>query len=79
MKKTRQYTHQQVSSSALWVLENGTTPVDAGVFRVGENGGVRVEFKARSPIKIAGKFAVTEEVRGGAAAPTIKNMVLAGN
>ena len=62
----------------LWVLENGTTPVDAGVFRVDENGGVRVEFKAKQPIKIAGKFAVTEEARGGAASPTIKNMVLVG-
>jgi anti-sigma-K factor RskA len=63
----------------LWVLENGTTPVDAGVFRVDENGRVRVEFKAKLPIKVAGRFAVTEEVRGGVASPTIKNMVLASN
>jgi len=63
----------------LWVLENGTTPVDAGVFRVDENGGARVEFKARLPIKVAGRFAVTQEVRGGVASPTIKNMVLASN
>ena len=62
----------------LWVLENGTTPVDAGVFRVDADGGVRVEFKTRQPIKVAGKFAVTEEARGGVASPTIKNMVLAG-
>ena len=63
----------------LWVLDNGTTPVDAGVFHVDESGGVRVEFKAKLPVKIAGRFAVTEEVKGGVAAPTIKNMVLASN
>jgi anti-sigma-K factor RskA len=63
----------------LWVLDNGTTPVDAGVFHVDENGGVRVEFTAKLPVKIAGRFAVTEEVKGGVAAPTIKNMVLASN
>jgi anti-sigma-K factor RskA len=62
----------------LWVLDNGTTPVDAGVFRVDENGNVRLDFKARLPIKIAGKFAVTEEARGGVASPTLKNMVLLG-
>lgn len=62
----------------LWVLENGTTPVDAGVFRVDASGGVRLDFKARQPIRIAGKFAVTEEALGGVAAPTIKNMVLVG-
>jgi anti-sigma-K factor RskA len=63
----------------LWVLDNGTTPVDAGVFHVDANGGVRVEFKARLPIKDAGKFAVTEETKGGVASPTIANMVLASN
>jgi anti-sigma-K factor RskA len=63
----------------LWVLDNGTTPVDAGVFRVDENGGVRVDFKAKQTIKVPAKFAVTEEVRGGVASPTIKNMVLASN
>jgi anti-sigma-K factor RskA len=63
----------------LWVLDNGTTPVDAGVFHVDENGGVRVDFKTKLQIKIAGKFAVTEEVKGGVASPTIKNMVLASN
>ena len=62
----------------LWVLDNGTTPVDAGVFRVDDKGNVRVEFKAKTPIKVAGKFAVTEEAKGGVASPTLKNMVLAG-
>jgi anti-sigma-K factor RskA len=62
----------------LWVLDNGTTPVDAGVFRVNEDGSLRVEFKAKAAIKVAGKFAVTEEVSGGVASPTLKNMVLLG-
>jgi anti-sigma-K factor RskA len=63
----------------LWVLDNGTTPVDAGVFHVDKTGGGRVDFKTKQPIKIAGRFAVTEEVRGGVASPTLKNMVLASN
>jgi anti-sigma-K factor RskA len=62
----------------LWVLDNGTTPVDAGVFRVDEAGNVRMEFKTKSLIKVAGKFAVTEEAKGGVASPTLKNMVLIG-
>jgi anti-sigma-K factor RskA len=62
----------------LWVLDNGTTPVDAGVFHVNEGGNVRVDFKAKLPIQLAGKFAVTQEVKGGAAAPTLKDMVLIG-
>ena len=44
----------------LWVLDNGTKPVDAGVFHVDANGGVRIEFKAKAPIQNAGKFAVTD-------------------
>jgi anti-sigma-K factor RskA len=63
----------------LWVLDNGTTPVDAGVFQVDENGSVRLDFKTKQLIKVPGRFAVTEEVRGGVASPTIKNMVLASN
>jgi anti-sigma-K factor RskA len=63
----------------LWVLDNGTTPVDAGVFHVDENGRVRVDFRTKLPVKVAGKFAVTEEIKGGVASPTIKNMVLASN
>jgi len=60
----------------LWVLDQGTTPVDAGVFHVDENGNVRVEYRTKLPIKTAGRFAVTEEVKGS---PTIKNMILASN
>lgn len=62
----------------LWVLDNGTTPVDAGVFRVDESGNVRVEFKTKLLIKVAGKFAVTEEARGGVVSPTLKNLVMLG-
>jgi anti-sigma-K factor RskA len=63
----------------LWVLDNGTTPVNAGVFHVDENGRVRVNFKTKLSIKVAGKFAVTEEIKGGVTSPTLKNMVLASN
>jgi anti-sigma-K factor RskA len=62
----------------LWVLDNGTLPVDAGVFQVNGTGGGRVEFKVKHMIKVAGKFAVTEEVKGGVSSPTLKNMVLLG-
>lgn len=61
----------------LWVLDNGTTPVDAGVFHVDQAGSGRVEFKAKHLITVAGKFAVTEEVKGGVASPTLADLVLA--
>jgi anti-sigma-K factor RskA len=63
----------------LWVLDNSTTPVSAGVFQVNADGTARVDFKAGQRIQVAGKFAVTEEPKGGVASPTIKNMVLASN
>ena len=63
----------------LWVLDNGTTPVSAGVFNVNGDGVVRLDFKAQQPIQVAGKFAVTEEIKGGVASPTINNMILASN
>jgi anti-sigma-K factor RskA len=63
----------------LWVIDpKYKMPVDAGVFQVDEKGNVRVTFKAKAPIEIAQKFAVTEEIKGGVAIPTLKNMVLAG-
>jgi hypothetical protein len=37
-----------------------------------------VNFKPRRPIQNANQFAVTEEIKGGAAVPTLKAMVLAG-
>jgi anti-sigma-K factor RskA len=64
----------------LWVIDpQYKTPVNAGVFQVDDNGNVRLEFKARATIGTAKQFAVTEEIKGGVATPTLKNMVLAGN
>ena len=37
------------------------------------------EFKPSRLIKTAGKFAVTEEVKGGVSSPTLSSMVLASN
>jgi anti-sigma-K factor RskA len=63
----------------LWVIDENKTPVAAGVFQVDANGKIRMDFKPSRLIKTAGVFAVTEEIKGGVAAPTMKNMVLAGN
>jgi anti-sigma-K factor RskA len=63
----------------LWVIDETQTPVAAGVFHVDENGKIRMDFKPSRLIKTAGTFAVTEEVKGGVASPTMANMVLAGN
>lgn len=60
----------------LWVID-GNKPVASGVFHVGESGAVRVDFKPSQFVKVASVFAVTEEVKGGVASPTLKNMVLA--
>jgi anti-sigma-K factor RskA len=63
----------------LWIIDpRYPTPVDAGLLKVDSAGDGRVDFKARRPIQSAKQFAVTEEVKGGAAAPTLKAMVLAG-
>jgi anti-sigma-K factor RskA len=63
----------------LWVIDpQYGTPVDAGVFQVDAQGNVRLQFKAKLPIKTAKQFAVTQEVKGGAPVPTVANMVLAG-
>jgi anti-sigma-K factor RskA len=62
----------------LWVLDNGTKPVSAGVFTVHADGTARADFKAAQLIEVAGKFAVTEEPKGGLPAPTLKNLVLIG-
>jgi anti-sigma-K factor RskA len=64
----------------LWIIDpKYKTPVDAGVFHADAGGSMRVEFKAKQLISAAEKFAVTEEVKGGVAAPTLKNLVLASN
>jgi anti-sigma-K factor RskA len=63
----------------LWVIDpKYATPVDAGVFQVDAQGGVRYEFKARLPIQTAGKFAVTLEDKGGSAVPKGKMVLLGG-
>ena len=63
----------------LWIIDpTYPAPVDAGVLKVDAAGDGRVDFTARQPIKNANQFAVTEEVKGGAPAPTLKAMVLAG-
>jgi len=63
----------------LWVIDpHYATPVDAGLLQVDQAGNARVDFKARRPIQSADQFAVTEEVKGGAAVPTLAAMVLAG-
>jgi anti-sigma-K factor RskA len=63
----------------LWVIDENQQPVAAGVFHVDAEGHIRMEFKPSRLIKTAGKFAVTEEIKGGVSAPTLKNMVLASN
>jgi anti-sigma-K factor RskA len=63
----------------LWVMDEKQNPVAAGVFHMDQNGSVRVEFKPSRVIKTAGKFCVTEEVKGGVASPTIKNLMLASD
>jgi anti-sigma-K factor RskA len=60
----------------LWVID-GNKPVASGVFHIGESGAIRVDFKPSQLINVASVFAVTEEVKGGVASPTLKNMVLA--
>jgi anti-sigma-K factor RskA len=63
----------------LWIIDPGyPAPVDAGVLKVDAQGDGREDFNARRPIQHAKQFAVTEEVQGGAPAPTLKAMVLAG-
>jgi anti-sigma-K factor RskA len=60
----------------LWVIDGGK-PVASGVFHVDESGTIRIDFKPSQLVKVASVFAVTEEVKGGVASPTLKNMVLA--
>jgi anti-sigma-K factor RskA len=61
------------------VYQTKSQPVNAGVLRLDATGDVRVEFRTKQPIKVAGKFAVTEEASGGVASPTLKNLVLTSN
>jgi hypothetical protein len=63
------------------VIDENKKPVASGVFHVGDNGTIRLDFKPSQLIKVASVFAVTEEVeggvKGGVASPTLKNLVLA--
>jgi anti-sigma-K factor RskA len=63
----------------LWVMDENQNPVAAGVFHMDASGTIRMDFKPSRSIKTAGKFAVTEEIKGGVASPTIKNLVLASS
>jgi anti-sigma-K factor RskA len=63
----------------LWVIDENQKPVAAGVFHANNDGSIRMDFRPSRSVKTAGKFAVTEEIKGGVASPTIKNMVLASN
>jgi anti-sigma-K factor RskA len=63
----------------LWVIDAHQGPVAAGVFHMDESGTIRMDFKPTRSILAAGKFAVTEEVKGGVESPTLKNLVLASN
>ena len=63
----------------LWVIDpKYPTPVSAGVFQVDAQGNVRLQFKTDKLIENAGKFAVTQEPKGGLPVPTLKNLVLIG-
>ena len=57
----------------LWVIDQGV-PVDAGVIFVKDQGKARLQFKPKSRIKTADKFAVTVEAKGGS--PTPKGTML---
>jgi anti-sigma-K factor RskA len=63
----------------LWVMDENQKPVAAGVFHMDASGTLRMDFKPGQFVKAAGQFAVTEEVKGGVASPTVKSMVLASN
>ncbi len=63
----------------LWVIDpNLKTPVSAGVFKVDNEGKVRIEFKPDRRVQSAYKFAVTVEKEGGAVVPTMDQMVVIG-
>lgn len=63
----------------LWVMDEHQTPVPAGVFHMDASGTTRMEFHPNREIKTPGQFCVTEEVKGGVASPTLKNLILASN
>jgi anti-sigma-K factor RskA len=62
----------------LWVMDENQKPVAAGVFHWDASNTIRLDFKPGHAIKTAGKFCVTEEIKGGVISPTLKNLVLIG-
>lgn len=63
----------------LWVIDpNLKVPVSAGVFKVDPQGKVRLEFKPIRNVQSAFKFAITQEMEGGSATPTMDKMVVIG-
>jgi anti-sigma-K factor RskA len=62
----------------LWVIGDNGKPVASGVFHGDQSGTARLNFKPAGFVRAVAEFAVTEEVKGGVSAPTLKNMVLAG-
>ena len=63
----------------LWIIDpQYLAPVSAGVFQVDTLGAARIHFKPDKAIGTARQFTVTTEAKGGATAPTFKNMVLVG-
>jgi len=63
----------------LWVMDEQKNPVPAGVFHPDASGTLRMDYHAGHFIKTPGQFCVTEEVKGGVASPTLKNLLLASN
>ena len=54
----------------LWVIDpKAPAPVSAGLLRVDEQGGARVEFNFAAPVGSADKFAISREKKGGSTTP----------
>ncbi len=54
----------------LWVIDpKAPAPVSAGLLRVDEKGGARLEFNFSAPVGSADTFAISREKKGGSAAP----------
>ena len=54
----------------LWVIDpKAPAPVSAGLLRVDEKGGARLEFNFSAPVGSADMFAISREKKGGSTAP----------
>lgn len=68
------------SDYQLWILDSKyKAPVNAGIFQPDAEGKLRMPFKADKPIGRPDTFVVTVEKKGGAAAPSLKDLVLIGS